>query len=657
MPLKAEYPKIDDRRYSDIVTEARTRIPRYTPEWTDVNENEPGMAVVQLFGWMTELLISRLGKVPKLNYLKFLELLGMELTPARSAQAEITFPVQPTFAVSSVIVPLHTQVETQLSDEQGRSVVYETERALIALTAILDAVQTDNGVSIQDLSPANADVTLGFQPFGPTARLGSALLLGFASTLDFPSVEINLMVWVKTLRASGPFYATCGTAIPPPVTLQWEFWDGKDWFPLDLLKDESAAFTRSGHVYLNAPPKGRMVASSMGKIASPHYWIRARLTAGAYQNAPTLLAIRTNTVRAVQAETIDGEILGGSNGRPEQVLMLASAPVLDRTLSLVVDEGDGEQVWQEVADFFASGPDDQHYVLNRTTGEVRFGDGREGRIPVANPNRRANIIARQYRFGGGLRGNVGARQINSLRGAVGGIDSAKIGNLFPAFGGGDEETLDEAKLRVPQTLKSHDRAVTEEDFELHARAAGGIARAKALPLFHPDFPGVAVPGVVSVIVLPEPDDPEDQAPMPTEGTLRTVCAYLDKRRLATTELYVIAPRYREIVVTAELVCKDDADLAEVKELALAALERYFHPLTGGEDSSLDQVGLGWPFGGDIFYSLVLQRLLVPGTRRMVSLTLTLEGETAEICADVPLEDNALLRNGIHSISVRYEDGL
>lgn len=656
MPLKDEYPKIDDRRYSDIVAEARTRIPRYTPEWTDVNENEPGMAIVELFGWMTELLISRLGKVPKLNYLKFLELLGIELTPARPARAEITFPVQPVFAASHVIIPLHTQVGAQQPDEQGRTIVFETERALIALTAVLDMVQTDNGVSFQDLSPANADAALGFQPFGPTARPGSALLLGFTSDQEFPSVEINLMVWVKTRRPTGPFYATCGSTVPPPVMLQWECWDGKNWLPLDLLKDESAAFTRSGHIYLNAPPKGRMQRSPMGKITSPHYWIRARLTRGAYQNAPMLFAIRTNTVSAVQAETIDGEILGGSNGRPEQVLRLANAPVLEGTLVLVVDEGDGEQVWQEVTDFFASGPDDTHYVLNRTTGEIRFGDGRQSRIPVANPNRRANIIARQYRFGGGLRGNVSAGEIGALRGAVSGIDGAKIANLFPAFGGSDEETLVEAKARVPQTLKSHERAVTVEDFELHARAAGGIARAKALPLFHPDFPGVTVPGVMSVIVVPEPDDPDDPAPIPTEGTLRTVCAYLDKRRLATTELYVIAPRYQEIVVTAELVCRDDADLAEVNRLALMALERYFHPLIGGDDSSLEQDGSGWPFGGDIFYSLVLQRLLVPGVHRVAQLELTLEGETAETCTDVPLENNVLLRNGIHAINVRYEEG-
>jgi predicted phage baseplate assembly protein len=655
MPLVDQYPSIDDRRYSDIVAEARTRIPRYTPEWTDLNENEPGMAIIELFGWMTELLIFRLGKVPKLNYLKFLELLGIELTPARPARAEITFPVQPTFAEPSVIVPLHTQVETEEPDEEG-PIVFETERALIALTAVLDAVQTTNGLTFQDVSATNAETGTGFLPFSATAPAGSAVLFGFNSTLEFPSVEINLAIWVQAPSSSGALYAACGPLPPPPATLQWEYWNGKDWHALDLLKDETAAFTRSGHVYLNAPPKGSMVSAAIGKIAGVRYWIRSRLVSGSYQRAPRLLTVRTNTVGAVQAQTIDSEILGGSNGRPEQVFQLTSRPVLDGTLQLVVDEGDGEAVWNEVADFFASGPDDQHYVLNRTTGEIRFGNGRQGRIPVANAKRPANVIARQYRFGGGRRGNVGVGQLTSLRGSLRGIDAGAITNGFPATGGGDEETVDEAKRRVPQTLKSRERAVTVEDFEHHARAAGGIARAKALPLYHPDFPGTEVPGVVSVIVVPDPDDPEDPAPLPTESTLRAVCAYLDCRRLATVELYVIAPRYREIVVKTELVCKDDADLAEAKQTALAVLKRYFHPLHGGEDSSLEQEGSGWPFGGDIYYSLVLQRLIATGVKRVAKLEIELEGETYPVCTDVPLDANMLLKNGAHEISVRYEEG-
>jgi predicted phage baseplate assembly protein len=654
MPLADLYPIIDDRRYSDIVAEARTRIPRYTSEWTDLNENEPGMAVIELFGWMTELLIYRLGKVPALNYLKFLELLGIELTPARPASAEIRFPMQPTFLEPYAIIPLHTQVESEEPDEEG-SIVFETERAIVALTALLDAVQTTNGLSFQDVSAANVDTATVFLPFGPNSAPGNAVLFGFNSTLPFPAVEINLAFWVKPPTTGGSVYVACGAVLPPPATFAWEYWNGQDWFPLDLLKDETAAFSRSGHVYLNAPPKNSMVAAVIGKVAGSRYWIRARLVTASYQRAPRLVAVRTNTVSAVQAQTIDNEILGGSNGRPEQTLRMTGRPILPGTLQLVVDEGDGEVVWQEVSDFFASGPDDQAYVLDRTIGEVRFGDGRRGRIPVANARRPANIIARQYRFGGGSRGNLGAGKLTSLRGSIGGVEAAGVTNLFPAVGGSNEESLDDAKRRVPQTLKSRDRAVTEADFELHAKAAGGIARARALPLFHPDFPGVQVPGVISVIVVPHPDNPDDEAPMPTESTLRNVCRYLDCRRLATVELYVVAPRYREIAITAEVIANDDADLAEVKQKALAAMRRYFHPLEGGDDSTLDKRGSGWPFGGGIYYSLVLQRLIVPGVKRVVKLEIELEGKDYPECTDVTLDAYALLKNGAYAISVRYED--
>ena len=326
--------------------------------------------------------------------------------------------MQPNFAEPSVIVPLHTQVETEEPDEEG-AIVFETERALIALTAVLDAMQTFNGLTFQDVSAANADTGTGFLPFGATAPAGSAVLFGFNSTLEFPSVEINLAIWVPAPTSGGTLYAACGTLPPPPATLQWEYWSGKDWYALDLLKDETAAFTRSGHVYLNAPPKGSMVSAAIGKIAGARYWIRSRLVSGSYQRAPRLLAVRTNTVGAVQAQTIDGEILGGSNGRPEQVFEITSRPVLDGTLHSSSNEGDGEAVWNKVADFFASGRDDQHYVLNRTTGEIRFGNGRQGRIPVANAKRPANVIARQYRFGGGQRGNVGVGRAHFIAGQPG----------------------------------------------------------------------------------------------------------------------------------------------------------------------------------------------------------------------------------------------
>ena len=51
---------IDDRSYDSLLAEVRTRIARYTPEWTpvwtDVNDNDPGITMVQVFAWLAEML-------------------------------------------------------------------------------------------------------------------------------------------------------------------------------------------------------------------------------------------------------------------------------------------------------------------------------------------------------------------------------------------------------------------------------------------------------------------------------------------------------------------------------------------------------------------------------------------------------------------------
>ena len=661
MPLLENLPVIDDRRYADLVAEARTRIPRYTSEWNDLNEDEPGMCIVQVLAWLSEMLIFRLGQVPQLNYVKFLELLGIELTPAAPARTEISFSVIATLTEPVVIVPMHTQVAADVSGA-ATPVVFETERALIALAARLDTVLLDSGFDLVNVSTANADAQIGFTAFGPVARIGASMLLGFDSALDFPATQLDIMCWVKSnAQGRAPAFVGSSIAAAPPGEIAWEYWNGKEWIALDVMQDETLSFSRSGHVVLQTPNlanvNGPLQRTALGSFPDPRYWIRARLTGGAYQFAPRLAAVRINTVPASQAQSVELEVLGRATGLDDQVFTLANRPVLANTLELVVDEGEGEQLWTEVGDFFASGPDDRHYVLDRTSGEVRFGAGARLRVPIANPNRPGNVIARAYRFGGSKAGNVAAGRITDLRAGVFGIDSAGVGNLMAAGGGADEETLDAARERAQQTLKSHERAVTAEDFELHARIDGGVARAKALPLFHPQFEGTDVPGVVSVVVVPAAatlDPLDDPAPLPTETTLRNVCNALDPRRLATTELYAIAPRYRELVVNATLTAKPGGDLAAMKQQALRTLRRFLHPLIGGEDVTDETDGSGWPFGGDVYYGSILQRLLLPGVRRVSEVTLTLDGEPMPECSDVTIEATALIRSGAHQIKVRYE---
>src|SRR5579872_115990 len=89
MPLIT--PRLDDRRFQDIVDEAKSRIPIYCPEWTDHNVSDPGVALIELFAWMTDLLIYRVNQVPDRMYVKFLELLGRHLDPASPATVPVTF--------------------------------------------------------------------------------------------------------------------------------------------------------------------------------------------------------------------------------------------------------------------------------------------------------------------------------------------------------------------------------------------------------------------------------------------------------------------------------------------------------------------------------------------------------------------------------------
>lgn len=658
MPLQDHFPIIDNRSYDNIVDEARSRIPRYTPEWTDLNDSDPGMALVQLFAWMTEMQIYRLGQVPELNYLKFLELVGIELEPAKAATSVVTFPVLKTFSKADTIVPSKTQISTEQPDAQGK-IVFETDKAFTAIRSDLVSLLADDGFNFRDLSNDNLDALVDFEPFGPAAAEDNAFMLGFNETL--PHTTIHLYVWAPSATTNnGSIVSQCfsNTETISTTRLAWEYWNGREWLALTLLKDDTLALTHSGEIQLKGPAKDQMVSEAFGDITDERFWIRARITNSGYEQAPSIIAIRTNTTAVTQAETIEYESVGGSNGEIDQILRLRYSPVLAGTLQLEVDEGAGFQAWQEVVDFFGSSKDDPHYVLNRATGEIRFGNGTNGRVPVANARNRTNIRAVYYRFGGGKRGNVSAEKINKLQSSIAGIKADGVINLSEAAGGSDEETLDSAIRRTPQTLKSRERAVTAEDYEELALRSTNIARAKALPLYHPQFPDIDVPGVVTVMVIPDIDDP---APVPSEGTLQTVCAYLDQRRLLTSELYVVGPTFQTVTVKAEIVADDTADLAEIKSEALDNLELYFHPLLGGEDSDPskekgdpERSGGGWPFGGDIYYSLLYRRLLFSGVKRIVSLTITVDGEEYPECRDVNIAKDVLLVSGDHEIELNYE---
>src|SRR5688572_12368288 len=110
MPIRP--PNLDDRRYEDITREARALIPQYCPEWTNLGDADPGMTLVQLFSWMTDMTIFRLNRVPDKTYVHFLNFIGEERREARPAVVPLTFFIR-SEAHENCDIPAYTRCSTK----------------------------------------------------------------------------------------------------------------------------------------------------------------------------------------------------------------------------------------------------------------------------------------------------------------------------------------------------------------------------------------------------------------------------------------------------------------------------------------------------------------------------------------------------------------
>jgi len=600
MPLIA--PPLDIEKFEDIFKQARLRIPRYAPEWTDFNESDPGITLLQLFAWLTEMMLYKMNQVPDRNYIKFLQLLGLELRAAQPAQAHLTFSPK---AGAPIVGPVRQGTQVSAQSQDGKQLIFETEVGLDLIAFSLTDLQVYDGSGFTVVTSSNSTPGTGFQPLGYEPQIGSALYLGFTPPKTLPAaplfpLEMHFRVFLPASAQAGVPQLCSGMSLPPtpPVALVWEYRHPSNltrWRSLNVFADGSTAFTREGYILLEGPAE--IAATSEGKVTDPRFWIRVRLDSGNYGAGvtPVVDVIRPNTVMALNLATVREELVGVSEGLSGQPpFNLSKSPVAPGSLSLTVD---GE-LWTEVEDVLSSSSSDQHFVLHAITGQILFGDGTHGEIPPAG----VEIVATQYRYGGGSGGNVIAGQISSVMTAVPGVD--KVTNERPAVGGRDEQNVDELREQAPALLRCRNRAVTPDDFAALAAQAGGVAKATALPLAHPDHPGVAIAGAVTVVIAP---DSKDQPPQPSSDLIRSVCSYLDAFRLITTELYVRGPVYYAIRIEATIQANPYAAFDAVSRDVSKKLNHYMAPLA--DPAAIPPVP-GWKFGQALYpnnlYSVILQ---------------------------------------------------
>jgi hypothetical protein len=377
----------------------------------------------------------------------------------------------------------------------------------------------------------------------------------------------------------------------------------------------------------NAYTSGTVSLAALPRFGTPRDWVRARLKADGAPTESRVHGIHVNATWAVQVQTINDEVLGSGTGQPQQSFFFTQIPVLpgehievrelegaraavewpilreelrargltEADSRLVFDPrtGDVREVWvrwQSRPHLFFAGPDDRHYVVERARGRVMFGDGQHGRMPPVGAN---NIRARRYQAGGGLAENVPAKTITQLLGTVPLVQS--VHNPRAADGGADGETLEAVQTRGPQTLRHRDRSLAARDYEALAREASpGVAAARALPTTAPN--GRPAPGWVTVIIVPQSQDPR---PQPSFELRRQVHAYLTARApatLAPERVAIIGPTYLPVGVEAAVTPHNASEAGVVEDRLRAALASFLHPLTGGPE------GQGWPFGRDVYLS-------------------------------------------------------
>ena len=662
---------LDDRTFDDLVEESIMRIPRYCPEWTDHNLSDPGITLIELFAWLTDQMLLRFNQVPRKNYVAFLELLGIRLQPPAPAHTELTFylssdlPEAYTIPAGLEVSTVRTETTPAITFSTDSPLIIGKPQIQYFLTAQTteDTPQTlrerlanwnrqPNG-----LWTGNEQAIFNEQP-----QPGNCfyLVINSPDALDSNVLEITFQGAVATPTGINPNQ-------PPRY---WEAWDGENWQPV-LLKevdDHTKGFSfndieqqgtnaaQGADVRLHLPETWPITTFTVYRGR----WLRCRFTnPGANQpgyNRPpqiTGLAVRSigGTVRATHSTMIQDERLGISNGKPGQSFQLLRTPILERRENeyiVVTPSGGLPQTWHEVRDFADSGHQDRHYTIDSITGTVQFGplirepgqlkrhtkarsarssaslsriqqsttedtvvqfsdiDNAQEHQYGAVPPRGAEIRMLVYRTGGGKEGNVQSGSLKFLKSAFPYIES--VINYKSAINGADGESLEQAVIRAPRILRTRDRAVTAEDFEVLAQqaGAGAIARVRCLPAS-----ATRQAGTVGLLIVPDANTDgielgEGIAPQQfalSPALQEQVLQYLDERKLLGVQVQLQEPEYVGVAVQTEVILEpaynNPLATAEILHNLRISLYKYLNPLTGGMD------GKGWPFGRPVYTSDII----------------------------------------------------
>ncbi len=280
MPIKL--PNLDDRTFADLVAEAHTLIPVHSPKWTNHNESDPGITLVELFAYLTEMQIYRLNRVTDANVCVFLRLIdGVERKPSKNNRGMVTrSPGNTEVAlrdeVRDVVLKLRQQ-DRAVSCEDFERLAREADPKVSRAYCLPRC----NLTSTTPYQIADAHLSVVIVP----PEMSFDAVLWCEGDKYTPVTEATIPLWKPTTSKDNPFlYLGSSTVFESfsfnlaetgvGYALTFEYFDGKNWTRLTTekhrLADGTSNWTSGGLVTFTRPPDWKQkVENNMSA-----YWLR-----------------------------------------------------------------------------------------------------------------------------------------------------------------------------------------------------------------------------------------------------------------------------------------------------------------------------------------------------------------------------------------------
>lgn len=192
MPI--ESPVLDDLDFRTVEALLRTQIPLIDREWTDHNESDPGITLIQLFAYLAEQIAYRLNRVPEKNYIEFLKLIGIRLRPARPATTTMMFVLTKPETTEAFLIPAGARIRAR--SERGEPPVFEVDRGIDALPAQLAALVTTSADGLTQINATGESGPTAAGAADPTAYVAARFSLAWDGRTpklkDMPTQPIAL---------------------------------------------------------------------------------------------------------------------------------------------------------------------------------------------------------------------------------------------------------------------------------------------------------------------------------------------------------------------------------------------------------------------------------------------------------------------------------